>query len=698
MIWLASFPRSGNTFFRNVLYEVYGLESSTFHMEPNYPVDEGYERYPVVKTHLLPSQLQPADPSIKKVYLVREGRDALVSMAHHRKDIIEPGTDYYVNLLESILAMEGSFFGGWSENVRQWMEVADIVIRFEDLIEDPIREVEKLRSIMDLPEPRPERLPTFEDLKYGTPKYGAGRKVNDDIQVSKLAEKNFRRGKTGSWRDEMPVELERLFWELHGDTMARLGYAMGPVGEAWAAEQRSVQAAKGPYRVLLEGNKATDTHMDGVRRYVEELIFGMSAFQVRQPDKWRFDVLVDGEIIPVLQFVEQMEQRREAERREFGVSGPEQVTLDHRLLAVKAKLQQWMPRYVYDALAPIYRALPIRAVLRRLRGDSLEEKYVKAWKQAGKNHQLVHVPLPQHYFYVHKLSMPMVFTVHDMTHRLYPEYHERDNIRLAEEGMRYIAARGSALLAVSESTRGDLLSAFPALSGKVPVVYEAANADRFFPQKDATRWAVIRERYGIPDKPFLISLSTLEPRKNLRRVLDAFLVVAMEPGMEDLQLLICGRRGWKHDEILHPEHPASDRILFTGHVMDDDLPWLYSYAEALCYVALYEGFGLPPLEAMRCGTPVIFGNNSSLPEIVGDAGLAADAADVASIADCMRRIHAEEGLRSELVSRARAQALRFSWLKTAFQTLVHFETVIRNSQGREASSMDRSDNLETGTR
>ncbi|HRW76650.1 MAG TPA: sulfotransferase domain-containing protein, partial [Saprospiraceae bacterium] len=99
MIWLASFPRSGNTFFRNVLYEVYGIESSTYHQEANYPLEADYDQFDVVKTHLLPSQLVPADPRIKKVYIVREGRDALVSIAHHRKDIVQPGTDYYLNLL-----------------------------------------------------------------------------------------------------------------------------------------------------------------------------------------------------------------------------------------------------------------------------------------------------------------------------------------------------------------------------------------------------------------------------------------------------------------------------------------------------------------------------------------------------------------------------------------------------------------------
>src|SRR5690606_25886720 len=114
--WIASFPRSGNTFFRNILYYVYGIESSTWHKETAYPVDENYAGFDFVKTHLLPSELEPNDVNIPAIYLVRDGRDALVSIAHHRSDIVEPGSDIKNNLKEAILAAEGSYFGGWSNN------------------------------------------------------------------------------------------------------------------------------------------------------------------------------------------------------------------------------------------------------------------------------------------------------------------------------------------------------------------------------------------------------------------------------------------------------------------------------------------------------------------------------------------------------------------------------------------------------
>lgn len=686
MIWLASFPRSGNTFFRNVLYEVYGVESSTWHMEDNYPLEPDYDRYPVVKTHLLPSQLQPADPAIRKVYIVREGRDALVSMAHHRKDIVEPGSDYYINLLEAILAMDGSFFGGWSENVRQWMDVADVVIRFEDLIADPIREVEKLRAIMDLPPPRPDRLPSFADLKFGKPHYGAGRKIMDDRKVEEMARKNFRRGKSGSWKDEMPPELEALFWELHGERMVALGYERGPIGDAWFDQSRRDRRKELPYRVLIEGNKTEDPHMDGVRRYLEELLFGLYAFQRRQPEKWRLDVLTMGEIYPIADYVRRIEERRMAEREAFGVQAPISEGMDHMLLGIKARIQKVLPAPVYDTLAPVYRALPVRRVLSWLRGDTLKEKYEKAWKEASRQHQLLHIPLPQNYFYVSRLKLPAVFTVHDLTHRLYPQFHEQENVRLTENGMQFLAREASAVIAVSGSTRNDLLAHYPIREDKVRVVHEAVNADRFGPRRDEKAWAAIRERYALPDAPYLISLSTLEPRKNLRRVVEAFLSLSEAESFQNVHLIICGRRGWKHEELLPAGHPALARIHFTGHVMDDDLPWLYGRALALCYVAHYEGFGLPPLEAMRCGTPVIYGDNSAFPEVIGDAGLPADADSVASIAAQMRLL-AEDPARREALSRLAFQRTRrFSWLRTAFETLRVYEEVITGQSIPAASA------------
>ncbi|MCO6484361.1 MAG: glycosyltransferase [Saprospiraceae bacterium] len=678
MIWLASFPRSGNTFFRNVLYEVYGLESSTWHREPQYPLDPAYDRYPVVKTHLLPDQLVPSDPSIPKVYIIREGRDALVSMAHHRKDIIEPGSDYYLNLLEAILAMDGSFFGGWSENVRQWTKAADVIIRFEDLIADPIREVEKLRAVMDLPPPRKEKLPSFADLKFGTPQYGAGRKILDDQEVADMARKNFRRGKTGAWKDEMPPELERLFWELHGEQMLALGYELGPIGESWLRERQ--EASGEPYRILIEGNKTEDAHMDGIRRYVEELMYSLVAFQRRQPEKWRIDVLTHGQITPLPQYYHRIEERRELERQQFGIRQPIHKDWEHYLLSFKMRIRQILPTAVYDRLSPVYRALPIRRILAWIRGESIQERYVRAWRQASAHHELVHVPLPQNYLYVEQMTLPSVFTVHDMTHQLFPEYHEPGNVHLAAKGMTFLREHAAAVIAVSSSTRRDLLDQFPELEARTTVIHEAANGDRFKPMSGDETWRLVRERYQIPDQPYFISLSTLEPRKNLRHVVEAFLRFSSRQEREGPLLLICGRKGWRTEEVFSAGQAGSERIHFTGHVLDEDLPWLYSRALAMCYVAHYEGFGLPPLEAMRCGTPVIYGNNSALPEVVGEAGLAADSRDVEDIQKQMERLWQDAGLRNDLARKAVWQSRRFSWLRTAFDTLRVYESVIRRQR------------------
>ena len=225
MIWLASFPRSGNTFFRNVLYEVYGIQSSEYHLEEDKKVKADFAEYPVVKTHLLPHQLPPELQAAKSVYLVRDGRDAITSIAHHRRDIVAPGSNMYMNLFEAILARGGSFFGGWSENVKQWSEKADILIRFEDLIADPLTQVERLRSIMDLPEPRLEQLPTFESLKFGTPQYGSGEHKVFTPEAKKLhAQKFYRRGKVGSFRDELPYAFQLLFWWKHRRQMKKMGY------------------------------------------------------------------------------------------------------------------------------------------------------------------------------------------------------------------------------------------------------------------------------------------------------------------------------------------------------------------------------------------------------------------------------------------------------------------------------------------
>jgi hypothetical protein len=221
MIWLASYPRSGNTFFRIVLHEVYGVESGAFRLDA--APDAGYLRYQVVKTHLPPGELKPADPSIPAVYIVRDGRDALVSMARQRSEIIAPGSDYMTNLETAIRARDDTFFGGWSRNVTEWLERADVVVRFEDLIRDPIGEVERIRPLINLPAPERSRLPSFDDLKKRDYPLNEKQRARNG-KVPSRREKFFRRGEPGAWRDEMPIKMQALFRRLHGETLSELGY------------------------------------------------------------------------------------------------------------------------------------------------------------------------------------------------------------------------------------------------------------------------------------------------------------------------------------------------------------------------------------------------------------------------------------------------------------------------------------------
>lgn len=227
MIWMASYPRSGNTFLRIVLYEVYGIESSAFHSDPNRKLAPDYSRYEVVKTHLLPHQLVPNDPSIRAVYIVRDGRDSIISLAHQSKDIIGSGKDFSQIIREAILAAKGSFFGGWSNNVESWLPRSDIVLKFEELIEKPIDAIEQLRKIIDLPKPDIGDLPTFDDLRSKRYMYGSGGSDRSDTQQDEHRKKFFRKGQPGSWREEMPEDLKELFWQLHGKTMKKMGYTEG---------------------------------------------------------------------------------------------------------------------------------------------------------------------------------------------------------------------------------------------------------------------------------------------------------------------------------------------------------------------------------------------------------------------------------------------------------------------------------------
>ena len=183
---------------------------------------------------------------------------------------------------------------------------------------------------------------------------------------------------------------------------------------------------------------------------------------------------------------------------------------------------------------------------------------------------------------------------------------------------------------------------------------------------------LLSKRYGITGS-FLLNVGTVSPRKNIPTLLRAFAQVSRH--VSDITLAIVGRLGWKYRQVTQTldELDLQKRVIFIGSVPDEDLPMFYTAATMLVYPSVYEGFGLPPLEAMACGCPVVTGDTSSMPEVVGDAGILVDAHDDTAVASAILRVGADEGLRRRMSEKGKLRAAAFSWEKTAIKTIEVYE-------------------------
>lgn len=225
--------------------------------------------------------------------------------------------------------------------------------------------------------------------------------------------------------------------------------------------------------------------------------------------------------------------------------------------------------------------------------------------------------------------------------------------------------KNTIIFTISECTKNDLLAYRTDLSPEQIVVIPLAADAKFQPILEQKHRGMVRERYGIPSEaPFVLSLATLEVRKNLEQTVKAFIQYLEACPHSPACLVLAGMTGWKLERLQAEIAKAgkwSDRILLIGFVDDADLPALYSDALCFIYMSRYEGFGLPPLEAMACGTPVITSNTSSLPEVVGDAGMMFDPDDVDGVAHALAQLEASADLRNDFSRRGIERSKIFSW-------------------------------------
>lgn len=270
---------------------------------------------------------------------------------------------------------------------------------------------------------------------------------------------------------------------------------------------------------------------------------------------------------------------------------------------------------------------------------------------------------------------PAVITIHDLAFLRYPSL-------LTPESARYYGqvddavVSAEAIIAVSESTKRDLLQLLAADEQKIHVVPEAADPS-YRELDDPQAVAEVAGRYGL-EPGFFLFVGTLEPRKNLPALIKAYALVRQRhQAVGAPKLVLVGSRGWLCEDIfaLVDQLGLSEDVCFLGPVGREDLVGLYNAATALVFVSLYEGFGLPALEAMACGTPVIAANVSSLPEVVGDAALLVSPHDVEDIALAMGRLVCDAELRQEWRRRGLARAEQFSWERAARETLAVYRAV-----------------------
>jgi glycosyltransferase involved in cell wall biosynthesis len=236
--------------------------------------------------------------------------------------------------------------------------------------------------------------------------------------------------------------------------------------------------------------------------------------------------------------------------------------------------------------------------------------------------------------------------------------------------VRYTAKRAAHILTVSEFSRQDVIKTYGLAPEKVTTTYNAA-PPAFAPVENATELRRARETYRLPES-YILAVGSIQPRKNLIRLVEAYKYLHQTGAGSNLPaLVLVGKRAWLYGETLRAvaESGCAEKIIFTDYVREEDLPGLYSGAVCFIYPSYFEGFGLPPLEAMQCGAPVITGNLTSLPEVVGEAGLQVDPFDAGALAGAMRRVLENPDLRSELRVKGLAQAQRFSWRETARRTL-----------------------------
>jgi glycosyltransferase involved in cell wall biosynthesis len=289
-------------------------------------------------------------------------------------------------------------------------------------------------------------------------------------------------------------------------------------------------------------------------------------------------------------------------------------------------------------------------------------------------------PIPQ--VIKKKKDIVKFLTVYDLIPFLYPQFFPDEKVRQVKQAL-YSLSPGDFAICISQSTKNDFCNIIKFDPSRVFVVPLAAS-ESFFPCKEPEHIEEVKNKHGIPGGAYILSVGTLEPRKNVKQVIIAFQRLVEQEKINDLNLVLGGAKSPFYNQLfteINIPGNLKKRIFFTGYLPDQELTPLYSGALVFVYPSLYEGFGLPPLEAMQCGVPVIASNTSSLPEVVGDAGIMTAPNDSDALCHHILKIYRSSTLRHELANKSLEQAKKFSWTKCSTQTIAAYKKALNMNSG-----------------
>lgn len=266
--------------------------------------------------------------------------------------------------------------------------------------------------------------------------------------------------------------------------------------------------------------------------------------------------------------------------------------------------------------------------------------------------------------------------IYDMAYKSRPETVALKTRNWLERGMPKYCKRADRIVTISEFSRQEIHHCMNVPLDRIKIVYCGVDTEKFHNRCSAQDIAAVKEKFGIT-RDYLLYLGTLEPRKNIESIIEAYSLLKKEKNIPH-QLVIAGKKGWLYDSIfaLVKQHGLEEDVIFTGYVTDEDARLLLNGAMVFVFPSHYEGFGIPPLEAMACGTPVVTSDTSSLPEVIGDAGIMVKPKDIRGLADGILSILQDENLRARYIEAGYRQVAKFTWENAARQLVEVYKELL----------------------